>query len=620
MGDALLEVPQQQQLYCIVNARTYAPARIAWDPESCPGGEPVLVASASGYPNRKEWKVEHAGAAFEKKAFEVLGLAPADGGAKKKAKSAEEQQYKDKFEKKHHGPVVTSEDHYEVLGLAHLRWKATPDQIRLAHRKLVLQYHPDKTKDADDAAFKRITKANDVLSDPAKRRAFDSLDKVDDTIPTETQAMTGDFFELFDPVFERNARWSTVQPVPLLGPPSTPFKEVSQFYEFWWHFQSWREFKLEDEYDPDEAESREEKRWMARQNEKQMQKKKKDEHARIFRLAELAYKCDPRVLKHNEETALQREREKAAKLAATERREQQELASKEAAERSRLAKIAAIKKEKEKEAKKLRDLKSKFRKLAAECPGIKASDSRHIDLLVGTLSPERLREFVDAFHQKKAGEANSPDPLQMFNDEAQRLLQEEQARTVSSELKKQQPVQPTPRKASVQWTEEEYSLLTRAIKRFPVGTQNRWAVVAEFVGTKTEQEVIEKTRGIFKQNQLTEVDAFDKFKKKQLDTIGSPLSQNYERAASPTGTASPTAPASANATFPPSVTDWTVQQQQALEKGLKAFAKEPAATKWTQIAQVVQGKSPNDCFQRFSYLREMLRQKHKQQQPQPTVK
>ena len=33
---------------------------------------------------------------------------------------------------------------YEKLGLDHLRWRATNDDLREAYRKLCLKYHPDK--------------------------------------------------------------------------------------------------------------------------------------------------------------------------------------------------------------------------------------------------------------------------------------------------------------------------------------------------------------------------------------------------------------------------------------------------------------------------------------------
>jgi curved DNA-binding protein CbpA len=86
-------------------------------------------------------------------------------------------------------------DYYKVLGLSHLRHKATPEQIKWAHRKKVLKHHPDKkaaTTGAkedksqflagvnlntnDDAFFKCISKAYEVLSNPEKRRQFDSVD------------------------------------------------------------------------------------------------------------------------------------------------------------------------------------------------------------------------------------------------------------------------------------------------------------------------------------------------------------------------------------------------------------------------------------------------------------
>jgi len=69
-----------------------------------------------------------------------------------------------------------------------------------------LIYHPDKQGEgASDEAFKAVQQAYEILSDINKRRAFDSNDQVDDSIPSPTAQ--GDFFELFRPVFARNARY-----------------------------------------------------------------------------------------------------------------------------------------------------------------------------------------------------------------------------------------------------------------------------------------------------------------------------------------------------------------------------------------------------------------------------
>uniref|UniRef100_A0A3Q3E5A4 J domain-containing protein n=1 Tax=Hippocampus comes TaxID=109280 RepID=A0A3Q3E5A4_HIPCM len=43
-----------------------------------------------------------------------------------------------------------NQDHYAVLGLPHLRYKATQKQIKAAHKAIVLKHHPDKRKAAGE--------------------------------------------------------------------------------------------------------------------------------------------------------------------------------------------------------------------------------------------------------------------------------------------------------------------------------------------------------------------------------------------------------------------------------------------------------------------------------------
>jgi DnaJ-class molecular chaperone len=65
-----------------------------------------------------------------------------------------------------------AEDLYQTLGVAR---DASKEDIKKAHRKLALKYHPDKNPDDDVARdkFKRIQEAYDVLSDDEKRAAYD---------------------------------------------------------------------------------------------------------------------------------------------------------------------------------------------------------------------------------------------------------------------------------------------------------------------------------------------------------------------------------------------------------------------------------------------------------------
>lgn len=63
-------------------------------------------------------------------------------------------------------------DYYKVLGVER---NASQDDIKKAYRKMARKYHPDLNKDDPNSKdkFQEINEANEVLSDPEKRKKYD---------------------------------------------------------------------------------------------------------------------------------------------------------------------------------------------------------------------------------------------------------------------------------------------------------------------------------------------------------------------------------------------------------------------------------------------------------------
>ncbi|OIV96237.1 hypothetical protein TanjilG_14914 [Lupinus angustifolius] len=636
-------------------------------------GQPIFV-SSNCLPV-KALKLEPAGHAYHSAALKLLGVQEdnGDGAHNKKVIGEKESSYIPSFDsysskrKNKSGSGDKQQDHYALLGLSHLRYLATEDQIRKSYRETALRFHPDKQaalilaeeteatkqakKDEIETHFKAIQESYEVLIDPVKRRIYDSTDEFDDEIPTDCAPQ--DFFKVFGPAFMRNGRWSVNQPMPTLGDDNTSLKEVDNFYNFWYSFKSWREFPHADEFDLEQAESRDHKRWMERQNAKLSEKARKEESVRIRILVDNAYKRDPRILRRKEEEKAEKQRrkqakylaknlqeEEAARIAEEERRRKEE-------EEKKTAEVALQqKKAKEKEKKLLRKERARLRTLSGPILSQHLLDNSDDDVenLCMSLAIDQLRGLCEKIEGKPVVE------------QAQVLKDALNGEKYVVDKKDQNPAiqQNVPVKANVSasllsnfekkerpWNKEEIELLRKGMLKYPKGTSRRWEVISEYIGTgRSVEEILKATKTVLLQKPDS-AKAFDAFleKRKPAAQIASPLTTRDElEGASSAPTAVQPENSGTAATAPNNLEDnnskkstdtqdssggsviangvsssseqdvWSAVHERALVQALKTFPKE-TSQRWERVAASVPGKTVNQCKKKFTMMKESFRNK-----------
>jgi len=221
------------------------------------------------------------------------------------------------------------QDHYMVLGIEEKRGQVcTPEDIRNAYRARVLVYHPDKIaqragegkgkRQKDDAIFKCIQKAFEILNDPDRKEAFDHVDPTfDNSIPEEKLPSGACFYATYGPVFERNLKFSKKPSGLKLGDASSPRADVEAFYQFWFDFDSTRRFDYLDEDDCETGDNRADKRWQEKKNKAARAKRKTEDNTRLRMLAEQAYKADPRIKAFKEADKLAKQSKKTQQASNT---------------------------------------------------------------------------------------------------------------------------------------------------------------------------------------------------------------------------------------------------------------------------------------------------------------
>ncbi|XP_060837160.1 dnaJ homolog subfamily C member 2 [Rhopalosiphum padi] len=498
------------------------------------------------------------------------------------------------------------QDHYQVLGLSKLRYKATEAQIKTAYRRRVLNHHPDKRKklgekvQGDDDYFTCITKAWETLGNKTKRRAYDSIDpKFDNSIPSKETAKKSDFFELFGPVFVRNSMWSEQNSVPLLGDINSSRDHVDRFYNFWYGFNSWREFSYLDEEDREQASDREERRWIEKQNRANRTKLKKEESTRIRQLVDLAYANDPRLLKFKKEEQERKAAVKQAKKDAIRQKQEEEIRlreeeeakvqkEKEEREAAEKAQRNALKAEKDSQKKALKKERKHIRDLCKTNNYYIQNGDNVIEIMSGV---EKICDQLSAIQLKQLARA-----LQIEGRKAliEKLKQMECRVEMNNVIKNDTKIV---EKNNNDWETDDVQLLIKAVNLFPAGTNQRWEAVANFInqhsknGERNAKQVLAKAKSLQSTNYTDNAlksemnaNAYDQFEKEKKceSQIPEVVSER------PVG--------------------WSADEQKLLEQALKTY---PNAVKerWDRIAECVPTRTKKECMKRYKEIVEIVKAK-----------
>lgn len=398
--------------------------------------------------------------------------------------------------------------------------------IKKAYHKAVLMYHPDKaqykTADGkeDRTVFLKIQEAFAVLCSEPKRRAYDSQLPFDESIPTDERVQKGlakgphKFFKIFGPVFQRNARFAQQKPVPDLGDMDTPIAQVYKFYEYWVKFESWRDFTgVGAEYKPDDAGSREEKRYMQKENERLAKKLKKKEMERLIALVAMAEKYDPRVVADKERRKEKKESEKNAKENSAKVRAEEEAAAKAWAEAQEAQANGDLSKaDKEKLKKAISKCRNVLRKLLRNTAaagqgsgeyGILTTDE--VELICGACNMDEL----NAMNEAMGGDAAAKDASALLPAgydvvreklaaarsksgeaaEDEQIVKDAKKREAEDKIK---AAKKGPAGAVVedkQFTEAELAAVKMCLSRYPAGSFNRWVNITNYVNVKLNPAV-----------------------------------------------------------------------------------------------------------------------------------
>lgn len=461
-----------------------------------------------------------------------------------------------------------------------------------------------------------------------------------------------------------NARWSEKRNVPEIGDDNSTREHVEHFYNFWYNFESWREYSYLDEEDKEKGQDRDERRWIEKQNKAIRIKRKKEEMSRIRALVDLAYNNDPRIIRFKNEEKQRKLAAKRAKMDAVQAQKAEEerilreaQLAKEKAEQAEQKRIEQIRIENEKQKKALKKERKILRDMAKESNYYSTSDKEKLRNMEGV---EKICEMLkllelQSFNKdlEKGGRETFLKVLKETEEKLEKEKQEMLAKSTGSATGEGASVKVVDKNAM--WSSENMQLLIKAVNLFPAGTVQRWEVIATYMNQHSTnmsgkrfqaRDILNKAKdlqsGNFAQSALKSqaneaaFSSFEKTKKELKKIDKADITVNSDSPATPnanksnqkqngevkqngidsSGTKTPAkASTGASPSTPAQDTGraWTKEEQALLEQAIKTY---PVSTpdRWDRIAECIPNRTKKDCLRRVKELVDRVNAKKEAQQ------
>lgn len=197
-----------------------------------------------------------------------------------------------------------------------------------------------------------------------------------------------------------------------------------------------------------------------------------------------------------------------------------------------------------------------------------------------TKAPEKTDEDLQGYSQIQAREFS-------YNDQI-RPVGQKTATTISGGF----------------WTDDDLVELIRLVKKYPGGSSSRWETIAESMN-RTVQEVTFMAAKMKEQGYRIPGQC-------ATDSVAENIAQENQTATTITKKEKVKKLGDKNLII--TETNWTQEQQRALEAAIVKYRKNASGDRWQKIANSVPGKTKEECLVRYKYLCDLVKTTQKKSQ------